>query len=142
MAEMEPIENQVKRDRIAASKRPDRSGFGNLNSTIDGKHFYANSGLISVDNNETVVIGIPNIGERDILLCVNPFFSTFHYDNMTLKIKNNGSIIYQAVFDVQKGDYHKVMRYIIPANTSLEITLENATSSPLDVGVSCYGDYL
>ena len=113
-----------------------------LVQTTNGKRFHVNSGLVSVTNSEKAVIDIANIGERDILLCVNPFFSTFHYDNMTLKIKNNGNIIYQAVFDVQKGDYHKVIRFIISANTSMGVTYENATSTSLDVGVSCYGKYL
>lgn len=113
-----------------------------LRATQNNKAFYINSGLISADDTETTVISVNDIGKRDILFCVNPFFGSFHYDNMTMKIKNNGEIIYQSVFDVQKGDYQKVMHYIIPANTSIEITFTNATSTSLEVGISAYGYYL
>ena len=65
-------------------------------------------------------------------------------DDMTMKIKNNGSIIYQAIWQVNP-DYTVSMfpvNFIIPANTSLDITFTNADSTSHNVGVSCYGKYL
>ena len=49
MAEMEPIENLVKRDRIAASKRPElKRPIGGLNQIKD--HVYAYSGAVSLSS--------------------------------------------------------------------------------------------
>jgi len=118
-----------------------------LVQTTNGERFYVNSGLISVNNTETTIIEITNVGERDIKLIVNPIV-TFDSqgDNMTMKVKNNGLIIYQSLYDWRDGYLIgpvRVIRFIIPANTSLEITFQNTTdASAHDCGVSCYGRYL
>ena len=55
MAEMEPIENLVKRDRIAASKRPElKSPIGTLNQI--GRHVYAFSGGFPSSTSEQTVL--------------------------------------------------------------------------------------
>jgi len=114
-----------------------------LVQTQSGKRFYINSGLVSVDNTETAVVDIANIGERDIRLNINPILTTESGDNMTMKIKNNGLIIYQSIHDVQNTlSLGALRKFIIPANTSLIITFTNVGGTSHDVGVSCYGKFV
>ena len=114
-----------------------------LNPTLSNKAFYINSGLISADNTETTVISVNDIGPRDILLCINPILTSHSSDNMTMKVKNNGSIIYQALFIEQTMNMNiHPLHFIIPANTSIEITFTNADSTSHDVGISAYGYYM
>jgi len=114
-----------------------------LVQTTNGKRFYVNSGLVSVDNTETAVIDINNIGERDIRICINPILTTGDADDMIMKVKNNNLIIYQSRFQTQRQEYISYpIRFIIPANTSIEITWTNYDATSHDVGVSCYGEYL
>ena len=61
-------------------------------------------------------------------------------DNMTMKLKNNGSTIYQIVYDVQERP--RPLHFIIPANTNIEITFTNVDATSHNVGVSCYGYYM
>jgi len=112
-----------------------------LVQTTNGKRFYVNSGLVSVDDTETAVIDINNIGERDIFFKVNPIVLITAGDIMDMKIKSNDVIIYEVL--LQKDRTHNwAVHFIIPANTSLKITFTNADSSSHSVGVSCYGKYL
>jgi len=114
-----------------------------LVQTTNGKRFYVNSGIVSVDNTETAVIDISNIGERDIKLIVNPILTSASGDDMAMRVKNNGLIIYQSRYDVQHALYIPYpIAFIIAANTSLAITFTNNDASVHDVGVSCYGKYL
>ena len=114
-----------------------------LNPTENNKAFYIYSGLVSANNTETTVISVNDIGKRDILLCINPILTTSSSDAMTMKVYNNGSIIYQAIFDVQQSaDIPTPLHFIIPANTSLEITFTNADSTSHNVGISAYGYYM
>ena len=60
-----------------------------------------------------------------------------------MKVKNNGVITYQAAFtDSNTMHLFGPIDFIIPANTSLDITFQNADASSHIVGVSCYGKYL
>ena len=111
-----------------------------LRPTLNNRAFYINSGLISADNTETTVISVNDIGKRDILFCVNPALTTASGDNMTMKLKNNGSTIYQIVYDVQERP--RPLHFIIPANTNIEITFTNVDATSHNVGVSCYGYYM
>jgi len=114
-----------------------------LNPILTNTAFYINSGLIGADNTETTVISVNDVGKRDIILWINPMLTTDTGDNMTMKVKNNGSIIYQTIYDNQMS-IHLVLPicFIIPANTSMEITFQNATSTSRDIGISAYGYYL
>ena len=146
MAELQnpdPLVEAVAKARKESSRRPDRSTTGGLNSTFNGKHFYLNSGLIAVDDTELSVIDIANIGERDIKIWINPILASASNDNMVMKVKNNSIIIYQVVYPAQHNQYMQTpIGFIIPANTSLDITFDNEDTSSWDVGVSCYGEYL
>jgi len=115
-----------------------------LVQTTNGKRFYVNSGLVSVDNNETSVIDIENIGERDIKFKLNPILTAGDHDDMRMKVKNNGSIIYECVFTSQYAlnSGLQPLHFIFAANTSLQITFTNVDSSSHNVGVSCYGKFM
>jgi len=115
-----------------------------LVQTTNGKRFYVNSGIVSVNNTETAVMDIDNIGERDIRLNLNPILTVSSGDEMTMKIYNNGIVTFQCLFN-KAGDnltLENVARFIFPSNTSLKITFQNADASVHSVGVSCYGKYL
>ena len=114
-----------------------------LVQTTNGKRFYINSGLVLVANTETSVVDIANIGERDIRLNVNAILTSLGADNMAMKVKNNGVTIYEAIWDEQSALHlTPLLRFIIPANTSLDITFENADGTSHAVGVSCYGKFV
>lgn len=114
-----------------------------LSPTLNNKAFSVNSGIIGATNTETTVLSIADIGKRDVLFCVNPILTTDTSDNMVMKIKNNGSIIYQTIYDNQMANHIvSPIHFIISANTNIEITFTNGTSTSRDVGVSCYGYYL
>jgi len=59
-----------------------------------------------------------------------------------LKLKNNGTIIFQTAYYQQTDAAGLERKFIIPANTSIEITMTNHDSSSHDVGISAYGYYL
>lgn len=117
-----------------------------LHTTLNNRAFYVNSGLISADNTETTVISIDDIGKRDILLCVNPILTSDTADNMTMRVKNNDSVIYQRIYlgnDPYSGYIPDTgIHFIIPANTNIEITFQNADATSHNVGISAYGYYL
>jgi len=114
-----------------------------LNPTLTNQQFYVNTGLISANNTETTVMSINDIGKRDILFCINPILTSNDSDNMTMKVKNNGSIIYQTLYDSQNVQHMiSPIHFVIPANTNIEITFTNQDSTSHDVGVSAYGYYL
>jgi len=74
---------------------------------------------------------------------MNPILASGGGDDMTMKVKNNGSIIYQTRYLNQSQDNLTYpICFIIPANTSVEVTFTNVDSSSHDVGVSAYGYYL
>ena len=121
----------------------DSVGSVQLRPTLNNRAFYINSGIIGANNTETTVISVNDIGKRDILFCINPILTTDTSENMTLKVKNNGSIIYQTIYDNQMANHIvSPIHFIISANTNIEITFTNSTSTSRDVGVSCYGYYM
>jgi len=114
-----------------------------LNPTLSNKQFYINSGLIAANNTETTVISVADVGKRDILICINPILTTSSTDDMTMKLKNNGAIIYQMIITTQNfANTSSPLHFIIPANTNLEVTFTNADSTSHNVGISAYGYYL
>jgi hypothetical protein len=114
-----------------------------LNPTLSNKQFYINSGLIAANNTETTVISVADVGKRDILICINPILTTSSTDDMTMKLKNNGAIIYQMIITTQNfANTSSPLHFIIPASTNLEVTFTNADSTSHNVGISAYGYYL
>jgi len=114
-----------------------------LQTTLNDRAFYINSGLVSANDTETTVISINDIGRRDILFCMNPILTSSGTDDMTMKLKNNGAIIYQMIITTQNfANTSSPLHFIIPANTNLEVTFTNADSTSHNVGISAYGYYL
>jgi len=115
-----------------------------LVQTNNGKRFYVNSGVISVTTDETTMISINDIGERDIMIGILLGCGADNASNVTVKVKNNGTIIYDNDYANASSNYvygFNPLNFIIPANTSLEITLESVSAS-LEWTVSAYGKYL
>jgi hypothetical protein len=113
-----------------------------LVQTTNGKRFYAFSGQITVSG-ETTMLDIDNIGERDIRFNLEIGFDQQTSNNPTLRVKSNGIIVYINESGATGGNYllgYNELKLILPANTSLEITLENSGSQPATVAV--YGKYL
>tara|TARA_R100000963_G_C4539468_1_gene37255 strand:- start:91 stop:474 length:384 start_codon:yes stop_codon:yes gene_type:complete len=117
-----------------------------LVQTTNGKRFYVNSGLVSINNVETAVVDIDNIGERDIRLNLNPIITIASSDTMTMRIYNNGIITFVCILNRNPdsdGTLENLARFIFPSNTSLKITFQNTDdSSAHSVGVSCYGKFV
>ena len=114
-----------------------------LRATQNNRAFYINSGIIGANNTETTVISVDDVGKRDILFCMNPILTTDTSENMVMKVKNNSEIIYQTIYDNQMANHIvSPIHFIIPANTNIEITFTNSTSTSRDVGVAAYGYYL
>jgi len=96
-----------------------------LVQTTNGKRFYVFSGNVTVDTNETVLLDIDNIGERDIKILFELGNDYTAAASILIKIKSNGVIVYST-----KGtDFNQLMRHadirlILPANTSLTVTYE------------------
>jgi len=114
-----------------------------LTPTTNNQAFFINSGLINATNTETTVVSVNDVGKRDIIFWINPILTSASADEMTMKVKNNGSLIYQTIFNEQQApNSNHTICFIIPANTSIEITFTNQDSSTHPVGVSCYGYYM
>jgi len=114
-----------------------------LVQTQNGKRFYVNSGLVAVDDTETAVVDIANIGERDIKIKINPILVDQGNDEMTMKVKSNGIIIFQQTYDnTFNTTWHGIMKFIMPSNTSFQVTFDNSDATAHNVGVSCYGKYV
>jgi len=114
-----------------------------LTPTTNNQAFFINSGLIAANNTETTVVSVNDVGKRDIIFWINPILTTNDTDDMTMKVKNNGSIIYQSNYNNQNAATdHGPICFIIPANTSIEVTFTNIDSTSHNVGVSCYGYYM
>ena len=118
-----------------------------LQKTENNKAFYAYSGLQDVDNSETTMLSIDDVGKRDIFIVFEVGSDSLSSDDMRIKIKVNGTDVYvskspSAYVGGNLSGYNEI-RMIIPANTSLEVTIQNVTdSSSHPFYVASYGNYL
>lgn len=118
-----------------------------LQPTKNNRGFYVYSGEVDVDENETTMLSIADIGNRDIFIAFEIGSLTLSSDDIELRIKVNGAIIYasktsSAYIGGAMNGYDE-SRFIIPADTSLELTLKNVSdTSTLDFFVAGYGNYL
>jgi len=112
-----------------------------LVQTTNGKRFYVFSAPINVTSSETTMIDIDNIGERDIKLHLEIGPATTSSSVFTLKIKSNGSTIYNEANADSAIRVQNDYRFILPANTSLAVTLKSSSASVVWT-VACYGKYL
>lgn len=118
-----------------------------LQTTRNNRAFYVYSGEVDVNNTETTLLSIDDIGQRDIFIAFEIGSLTLSSDDIELKVKVNGTTIYaskssSAYIGGAMNGYDE-LRFIIPKNTSLELTLQNVTdTSTLDFYASGYGNYL
>ena len=118
-----------------------------LQKTQNNKAFYAYSGLQIVDENETTMLSIADIGKRDIFIVFEVGSDSLSGDDIRIKIKVNGEDVYvskspSAYVGGNMSGYNEI-RMIMPANTSLEFTIENVTdTSTHPFYVAAYGNYL
>ena len=115
-----------------------------LQPTSNNRAFYIYSGEVSVDTSETTMISINDIGKRDIIFCLEVGSYEFSSVDTILRVKSNGQLIYNTAFNNSWQNYplgHDELKLILPANTSLEITIQGA-SSTVNWTVAGYGYYL
>ena len=114
-----------------------------LKSTLNNKSFYVYSGIIAVDNTETTLVSVNDIGKRDIFLCVEAGCETDSSDNYTFRLKVNGTTVFARQESSVNFNNRGMMQFIVPANTSIECTLDNeSSSSARNFTIACYGTYL
>jgi len=118
-----------------------------LQPTTNNRAFYVYSGEVDVDENETTIISIDDIGQRDVFIAFEIGSLTLSSDDIELRVKVNGEVIYgsknpSAYIGGNQNGYDE-LRFILPKNVSLELTLKNVTdNSTLDFYASAYGNYL
>jgi len=114
-----------------------------LVQTTNGKRFYVFSGVIDVTSSEITMIDINNIGERDIKLHLELGTTSSANSDFILKLKSNGSIVYNGMLNSSSGLYagNNDYKFILPANTSLVITLQS-TSATQEWTVAGHGKYV
>jgi len=115
-----------------------------LKPTQNNKAFHVYSGVIGVAGTDTTMISINDIGKRDIIFCMELGIDSTSSADVTMKVKSNGVVIYVNKFDNQGSIYGADtpdLKFILPANTSLEVTLLNA-SGTFNMTVAGYGYYL
>jgi len=115
-----------------------------LNPTQNNKAFYVFSGEVDVTTTESTMISINDIGKRDIIFCFELGTQSFSGADTFLKVKSNGATILTNSWDdtYQKNMYgFNEVKLILPANTSLEITL-TGNAGTVAWTVAGYGYYL
>ena len=114
-----------------------------LHTTLNNRAFYIYSGEITVTTAETTMISINDIGKRDILFCLSFGSNVYTSDNTKLLIKNNGQTIFNNQYAASSPNINSSneFKFIIPANTSLEVTLALDGNSYIGT-VAGYGYYL
>ena len=113
--------------------------------TSNNRAFYTFSGIVGIDGSETTVFSIDSIGKRDVILFLELGSGSGSGDDFKIKIYNNSTAIYEDHMQTtisQKSGFNE-LKMILPANTSLEVTLENkSTATSRNWTVMAYGYYL
>jgi hypothetical protein len=114
-----------------------------LKSTQNNRAFYVYSGIVSVDNTETTLVSINDIGKRDIIICIEAGCETDSSDNYTFRFKVNGTTVFARQESSVNFNNRGMMQFIAPANTSIECTLDNESSaSARNFTIAGYGYYM
>jgi len=132
MAEMEPIENQVKRDRIAASKRPELKLTTGQNLNQIGKHAYAYSGDFASDaGNDTEYLNFTTGPEYIVATCQFLYGQSGQGDNYGYRIKFNGTTIttYTSTGGEEESEPDFSIPLIIPPFTNVIMSCQNLSSA-------------
>jgi len=115
-----------------------------LHPIASNKAFYIYSGEVGVTTTETTMISVNDIGKRAILFCMEIGCASDSSTNFHLRVKSNGQVIHRNQYSYQGSVYGADttdLKFILPANTSLEVTIE-LDSSANDFTISGYGYYL
>ncbi len=113
-----------------------------LQTTLNNGAFYVYSGPVVVGSSETTMLSINDIGKRDIFFCVEAGGTSSSGDDFIIKVKVNGETIFgQRLEESTVIADGNDLKFIIPANTSLEVTLESSSGSRTWY-IAGYGNYL
>ena len=115
-----------------------------LSPTQNNKSFYCYSGEITVDTSETTMISVNDIGKRDIFIAFEIACADASGISTQVKVKSNGTIIQHIAGEpLNRGISlgFDELRFILPANTSIEVTIQQASGSDIWT-VAAYGTYL
>ena len=76
----------------------------------------------------SAVISVEDIGKRDIMLCLEAGGTSSSTDDFIINVKVNGNAIFGQRMEESTvlGDGND-LKFIVPANTSLEVTLESSS---------------
>jgi len=117
-----------------------------LVQTTNGKRFYCFSGNIGVPDSDTTMIDINNIGERDMKIAFEIGKANTSADDYALEIYTNDILVYETYlhYGSNSGVFGwNELKLVLPANTSLKVTLVNRGSSTSRLmNIACYGKYL
>ena len=116
-----------------------------LNPTQNNKSFYVYSGLQGVTTSETTLISINDIGKRDIFIAFEIGSDEATSVDSFVRIKVNGETVIGNRLNNNYQAYaygFDELRMIVPANTSLEVTIEMDSGGTIPHYVSGYGTYL
>ena len=88
------------------------------------------------------MISVEDIGKRDIMLCLEAGGTSSSTDDFIINVKVNGNAIFGQRMEESTvlGDGND-LKFIVPANTSLEVTLESSSGSRTWY-IAGYGYYL
>jgi hypothetical protein len=113
-----------------------------LQTTLNDRAFYVYSGPVVVPSSETTMLSVNDIGKRDILFCLEAGGTSSSGDDFIIKVKVNGQVIFgQRMEESTVIADGNDLKFIIPANCSLEVTLESSSGSRTWY-VAGYGNYL
>jgi len=113
-----------------------------LQTTLNNGAFYVYSGPIAVGSSETTMLSINDIGKRDIFFCVEAGGTSSSTDDFTIKVFVNGQAVFGQRFEEStvSADGND-LKFIIPANTSVEVTLQSSSGTRTWY-IAGYGNYL
>jgi len=113
--------------------------------TRNNKAFYTFSGIVGIDGDETTVFSIDTIGQRVVIHCLEIGSGSGSGDDFKIKSYSKGVVIFEDHMNTtvsEKAGFNE-LKMILPSNTSLELTLENkSTSTTRNWTVMAYGYYL
>lgn len=116
-----------------------------LKPTNNNKAFYIYSGLVNVPHtsDEVTLISVNDIGKRDVLIHFEFGNDEASDEASTIYVKSNGTTIYKsyAYMRTRYGTDRPEICFILPANTSIEVTADNHDSAS-NWTVAGYGYYL
>jgi len=116
-----------------------------LIQTTNGKRFYVFSGQLTVTSAEISMINVDNIGERDIIINLEMGSAEVTTVDFTIRVKINSVVVYiDSISNAgeQSMSGYNELKFICPANTSLDITLQSNSAANRTMTIMGHGKYL